>query len=52
MPLAEQAEKYDVHPTQIAQWQADLVKGVDAVFDGKKPDKPVYRCARATRHER
>jgi len=40
LPLAELAEKYDVHATQIAQWKADLVKGAEAVFDGKKPDKP------------
>ena len=40
LPLAELAEKYDVHATQIAQWKADLVKGAEAVFDGKRPDKP------------
>ena len=40
LPLAEFADKYDVHVTQIAQWKADLVKGAEGVFDGKKPDKP------------
>ena len=40
LPLAELAEKYDVHATQIAQWKAELLKGAEAVFDGKKPDKP------------
>ncbi len=40
MPLAELAEKYDVYATQIAQWKDDLVKGAEAAFDGKKPDKP------------
>lgn len=40
LPLAVLAEKYDVDATQIAQWKADLVKGGEAVFDGKKPDKP------------
>ncbi len=29
-----------MHATQIAQWKADLIKGAEAVFDGKKPDKP------------
>ena len=40
LPLAELAEKYDVHATQIAQWKADLVKGAEAVFDGKRSNKP------------
>ena len=40
LSLAELAEKYDVHTTQIAQWKADLVKGAEAVFDGKKLDRP------------
>ena len=40
MPLAELAEKYDVHATQIAQLKADLVKEAESVFDGKNPDKP------------
>ena len=39
LPLAELAEKFDVHATQIAQWKADLVRGTEAVFDGKKPHK-------------
>jgi transposase len=40
LPLAELAEKYDVHATQIAQWKADLVKGAEAVFHGKRSDTP------------
>ena len=40
LPLAELAEKYDVHATQIVQWKAELLKGAEGVFDGKKPDKP------------
>jgi len=40
LPLSELADKYDVHATQIAQWKADLVKGSEAVFDGKRSDKP------------
>jgi transposase len=40
LPLEELAEKYDVHATQIAQWKAGMVKGAEAVFDGKKPNKP------------
>jgi transposase-like protein len=40
LPLAELAEKYDVHANQIAQWKADLVKGAEAVFDGKPSDNP------------
>ena len=40
LPLAELADKYDVHATQIAQWKADLLKGAEAVFEGNRPDKP------------
>ena len=40
LPLAELAEKYDVHATQIAQWKNDLVKAAETVFDGKRPGKP------------
>ena len=40
LPLAELADKYDVHATQIAQWKADLLKGAQAVFEGNRPDKP------------
>ena len=40
LPLAELADKYVLHATQIAQWTADLAKGAEAVFDSKKPDKP------------
>jgi transposase len=40
LPPAELAEKHDVHSTQIALWKADLVKGAQAVFDGRRADKP------------
>ncbi len=40
LPLAELADKYDVHATQIAQWKADLLKGAEAVFEGSRRDKP------------
>ena len=40
LPLAELADKYDVHATQIAQWNAYLLKGAEAVFEGNRPDKP------------
>ncbi len=36
-PLAELATKFDVHSTQIAQWNAELLKGAEAVFDSGKP---------------
>lgn len=39
-PLAELADKYDVHTTQIAQWKADLLKGAEAVFEGNRAKKP------------
>ena len=40
LPLAELADQDDVHTTQIAQRKSDLVKGAEAVFDSKQPDKP------------
>jgi len=35
--LAELAQKFDVHATQIAAWKAELLKGVASVFDDGKP---------------
>ena len=30
--LAELAEKYDVHATQIAAWKSELLQGASSVF--------------------
>lgn len=35
-PLAELAQKYDVHATQIAQWKAELLQGASTVFGATK----------------
>ena len=35
-PLAELAQKYDVHATQIAQWKAELLQGASSVFGAIK----------------
>jgi transposase len=32
--LAELAQMYDVHTTQIAAWKAQLLEGAPGVFDG------------------
>ncbi|OMP74590.1 transposase [[Flexibacter] sp. ATCC 35208] len=39
LTLAELAEKYDLHPTQITEWKKQLLSGSEQVFDqGKKAD--------------
>lgn len=40
LPFIKLANKYDMHATQVAQRKADLIKVAEAVFNGKKPDKP------------
>lgn len=35
--LAELAQKYDVHATQIAQWKAELLQDASTVFGANKP---------------
>jgi transposase len=35
--LAELAQKFNVHATQIAAWKAELLKGAANVFDDGKP---------------
>lgn len=40
LPLAELADKFDVHAIQIAQLKADLLKGAEAIFEGNRPEKP------------
>ena len=37
-PLAELAQRFDVHPGQIAQWRDQLQERVAELFD--KPSKP------------
>ena len=37
--LAELAEKYQVHSTQISQWKTELKNGLSSVFDKKGPKK-------------
>lgn len=39
-PLAELAQKYDVHATQIAQWKTELLQGASTVFGATKDAEP------------
>lgn len=42
LTLAELAEKYDLHPTQITEWKKQLLSGSEQVFDqGKKAGSEV-----------
>ena len=43
-PVAELANNFDVHATQIAQRKAEILKGAGAVFDSgmRPPDKPAH----------
>ena len=37
--LAELAQKYQIHPTQISSWKRDFLDGVEQVFESGKKDK-------------
>jgi len=38
--VAELAQKYELHPTQISTWKKEFLEGVEQVFDkGKKSPK-------------
>jgi transposase len=40
MTIAELSQKYNVHPTQINRWKADLLKKAEMIFrQGNKVDK-------------
>ncbi len=34
--LAEIAQKYQIHPSQIKSWKAEVLKGLPGLFDGKE----------------
>jgi len=34
--LAEIAQKYQIHPSQIKSWKAEVLKGLPGLFDGGK----------------
>ena len=36
--VSEAAEEYDVHPTQIFNWQKELFESATGVFERKRPD--------------
>lgn len=37
--LAELAQKYQIHPTQISGWKRDFLSGAESVFEKGKTDK-------------
>ena len=37
--LADLAQKYQIHPTQISSWKRDFLEGADQVFETGKRDK-------------
>ena len=37
--LAELAQKYQIHPTQISSWKRDFLNGAEQVFESGKKDK-------------
>lgn len=37
--LAEIAQKYQIHPTQISSWKRDFLSGADQVFEKGRTDK-------------
>ena len=37
--LADLAQKYEIHPTQISSWKRDFLDGAEAVFEKGKTDK-------------
>lgn len=37
--LAELAQKYQIHPTQISSWKRDFLDGAEQVFESGKKDK-------------
>lgn len=38
--LAELAQRFDVHPHQVGQWRAQLLRGATAVFAEGRPAEP------------
>ena len=36
--LAELAQKYEIHPTQISAWKRDFLDGAEQVFESGKKD--------------
>ena len=36
--LAELAQKYEIHPTQISAWKRDCLDGAEQVFESGKKD--------------
>ncbi|MBC7000726.1 transposase [Cytophaga sp. FL35] len=45
--LAELAQKYEIHPTQISAWKRDFLDGAEQVFESGKKDA----CSEAEREK-
>ena len=40
MTLAELAQKYELHPTQITNWKKELLEGSSSLFENKRGPTP------------
>ena len=40
LSLAELAQKYELHPTQISSWKTEFLSKADTVFEGSGAKKP------------